>query len=156
MSFPIQPLSLLPLPYSVESKGFPVSAMQQALSLQPSMASRAAGLAMRNSSVFGNAVSPGSSNPAGLSVNDKGHSDQQLKQVSQSFESIFLRMIFKEMRNSIQKSGVMGNSRAMEFFETMRDDQLSEQMASSGLLGIGKMVYERLKETSLAHQKTFS
>ena len=156
MSFPIQPLSLLPMPYSIEAKGFPASALQQALSLQPSIASKAAGLALRNSPDYGHPTPSTSSISSGLLSGAKEHSDVQLKQVSQSFESIFLRMIFKEMRNSVQKSGIMGNSRAMEFFETMRDDQLSEHLASSNLLGIGKMVYEKLKENSLVHQKTFT
>jgi peptidoglycan hydrolase FlgJ len=145
------------MPYSIESKGFPTSALQQALSLQPTTASNAAGIALRNASGFGQASS---TNPTSISTNFLSgtveHSDAELLKVSQSFESIFLRMIFKEMRNSVQKSAVMGNSRAMEFFETMRDDQLSEHLASSNLLGIGKMVYDKLKETSLAHQKTFS
>ncbi len=154
MGFPVQPLSLMPLPNSLEGKGFSVSALQQALTLQPSLASKAAGQVMGGNSPA--AVMSIISNPSPLNPlkGDKTHTDDQLKEVSKNFESIFMRMLFKEMRNSVQKSEIMGNSRALEFFETMRDEQLSESMAASGGIGIGKMIYERLKETTLTHQKT--
>lgn len=86
---------------------------------------------------------------------NNNHSDAQLKKVSKNFEAIFMRMLFKEMRNTVQKTGIMGNSQALDFFETMRDEQLSETLADSGGLGIGKMIYQKLKEASLPHQKSF-
>ena len=156
MGVPLQPISLMPLPLSMEAKGFPVQALQQALALQPSLGSAAAGQAMgmpSTGSSFPLDLKPTSLNPL------KGpalHSDAELKKVSKNFESIFMRMLFKEMRNSVQKSDVFGNSRAMEFFENMQDEQLSESLASAGGLGIGNMIYQKLKASTLPHQKTFS
>ncbi len=83
------------------------------------------------------------------------HTDAQLREVSKNFESIFMRMLFKEMRNTVEKSNALGNSRSMEFFENMRDEQLSDSLASAGGIGIGKMIYQKLKETTLPHQKMF-
>jgi flagellar protein FlgJ len=84
------------------------------------------------------------------------HSDAEIKQVAKNFESIFLEMMMKEMRNSVQKSGLMGNSRGMEFFEGMYDEQLSRQLSTGGGIGLGQMVYEKLKAATVPHQKTFS
>jgi Rod binding domain-containing protein len=66
-----------------------------------------------------------------------------------------MQMLFKEMRNSVEKSNLLGNSQGMEFFESMYDSGLTQQLASAGGLGIGHMVYEKLKGATLPHQKTF-
>lgn len=84
------------------------------------------------------------------------HSDAEIKQVAKNFESIFLEMMMKEMRSSVQKSGLMGNSRGMEFFEGMYDEQLSRQLSAGGGIGLGQMVYEKLKAATVPHQKMFS
>jgi hypothetical protein len=155
VSTPIQPLSLLPLPSSIESKGFSVGPFQQALALQPALATQAAGQVMGGSASFSSL--PLASTPKAINslAEPKSHTDAELKKISKSFEAIFMRMLFKEMHNSIQKSDVFGNSHALEFFETMRDEQLSEKLASAGGLGIGNMVYQKLKEATVPHQKSF-
>ena len=79
-----------------------------------------------------------------------------MQEVSKNFEAIFIRMLLREMRNTVQKSNIFGNSRTVEFFETMRDEQLADQLASSGGLGIGNLVYQRLLEATGSHQKTYS
>lgn len=152
MNFSTQPISLAALPSSIEAKGFSPSDFQQAVALQPLLASQAAAQTSRLPS------------PALLSshVNlnplkgTAAHSDAQLQKVSKDFETIFMRMLFKEMRNTVQKSNVLGNSSSLEFFETLRDDQLSEQLASSGGIGIGRMIYQKLKAATVPHLKTFS
>ncbi len=84
------------------------------------------------------------------------HSDSEIQKVSKDFESLFLQMLLKEMRNSVQKSGLLGNSQAYGFFESMHDEQLSTQLASVGGIGISHMLYERLKGATEIHQKIFS
>ncbi len=84
------------------------------------------------------------------------HSDAQIRQVSKDFESIFIQMMLKEMRNSVQKSSLMGNSQATQFFESMQDEQLSHQLANAGGIGIGNVIYKQLQKASVSHQKTFS
>jgi peptidoglycan hydrolase FlgJ len=163
MNLTIQPLQLLPLPNSIESKGFSSGALQKALSIQPVLATQAATQAMSGSllskSPTLNPLKP-TLNPLKPTLNPlsgvKTHSDAELKKVSKNFEAIFMRMLFKEMRNSVQKSGLMGNSKAMEFFETMQDEQMSEKLASAGGIGIGNIIYQRLKASTVPHQKTFS
>ena len=152
MSTAIQPIGLPPMLNPLESTGFSISSLQQAISLQPSLATAAAGQMMSPGGASAFALTPTFSPFNG----PKTHTDEQMRQVSKNFEAIFMRMLFKEMRNSVQKSGILGNSQAMDFFETMRDDQMAEQLANSGGLGIGNMVYEKLKEISLPHQRVFT
>ena len=82
------------------------------------------------------------------------YSSAELKKVSQNFESIFMRMMFKEMRDSVQKSDLFGDSRAMGFFQSMSDDQLSDTLSGAGGIGLGKMIYEQLQQVTGPHQKT--
>jgi flagellar protein FlgJ len=81
------------------------------------------------------------------------HSDAQMKKVSKDFEAIFMRMLLKEMRDSVQKSGLMGNSMATGFFESMQDGQLADHLASAGGIGLGSMVYRQLQKDYSSHQK---
>ncbi len=83
------------------------------------------------------------------------HSEAQLRKVSKDFETIFLQMMLKEMRNSVQKSGLMGDSQATSLFESMQDEQISRQLASAGGIGIGNMIYGQLEKAVAPHQKSF-
>jgi len=147
MSFSAQPLALAPLPGALEARGFSVPALQKALSLQPSLASSAASRVMGDRSLSISGAAP--------SLSSEGiHTDDQLRKASKDFEAIFLRMIFKQMRSSVERSSLLGNSRAMEFFETLRDEQLADSLAKAGGLGIGDMVYQKLQEATVPHLKT--
>jgi len=160
MGFSVAPLALPLLPKGAGSSALELQAMKKAISLNPQIASEAATASMgiptltpssaQNSFL---ALGPKALNPLD---GTKGHTEAEVKKASQDFEGIFLRMVFKEMRNSVEKSSLFGNSRAMEFFEEMHDEQLSQQLAASGGLGIGTMVYQSLQKTILPHQKTFS
>jgi flagellar protein FlgJ len=157
VNYSTQPIaSLATFDLSQASKGLPLSALKAAISLQPALASQAADqviLGPSGLSHLGKNLSPQALNPlSGL----PSHSDTEIKQVAKNFESIFMQMMFKEMRNSVQKSNLFGNSQGMEFFESMYDEQLTQKLASAGGLGIGQMVYKKLKSATLPHQKTFS
>lgn len=160
MNFALQPLSMLPLPKTIEAGGFSMEALQKGLALKPPQAYQTAGPAAGKAT--GSSLNPlhPSLNPLHPVLNPlsgtKTHSDSEIKKVSKDFESIFIRMLLNEMHKSVEKSGLLGNSRAMEFFESMQDDQMSGQMASAGGLGIGKIIYQRLKASTTQHQKVFS
>ena len=131
------------------------SKLGKAFSLNPGMAANAVNQVMIGKSGlnFVTLRGPKGLNPLKGTVT---HSDAEIKQVAKNFESIFLEMMMKEMRNSVQKSGLMGNSRGMEFFEGMYDEQLSRQLSAGGGIGLGQMVYEKLKAATVPHQKIFS
>jgi len=67
--------------------------------------------------------------------------------VAQQFESLFLNLMLKEMRKSIQKSGLLGSD-AMETYEQMFDQQVALGMAKAGGIGIGKFVENQLAQNN--------
>ena len=156
MNLLVQPVSTTPMELLGSTKPLPINVLGTAFSLEPSLASTAASQVMLGPSGLNHLTkssSPAALNPlSGLPT----HSQAELKSVAQNFESLFMQMLMKEMRNSVQKSGFLGNSRGMEFFESMYDEQLTQKLASSGGIGLGQMIYDRLKQATLPHQKTFS
>lgn len=69
--------------------------------------------------------------------------DEKLKDACKEFESIFLSMIFKNMKNSIPESGLVDKSFGTEMFEDMYMDELSQEVSKESDLGLAKMLYEQ-------------
>ena len=155
MNVPVQPLAVSPLPASFGATAFSKPDFQRALSLQPTLAFQALQTASGNPALPNVSMMPTSA--AANSVNGTTtHTDAELKKVAKDFEAIFMRMLFKQMRDTVEKSGFIGSSTSMEFFETMKDEQMADQLASSGGIGIGKIIYEKLKQATEPHLKTYS
>ncbi|MCK8827774.1 rod-binding protein [Natroniella acetigena] len=74
--------------------------------------------------------------------------DEQLKVVSQEFESIFLSMMFKQMRDATLKSDLLDSGLSKEVFEDMYYDQIAKEAASKEQLGIAEAVYQQLSNNS--------
>ena len=134
----------------------PLAVLGKAFSLEPLLVSKTADEVVLGTSGISHLTKSLTPQALNSLSGPASHSDSEIRQVSKNFEAIFLQMLFKEMRNSVQKSNLFGNSQAMEFFESMHDEQLTQQLASTGGMGLGKMVYEKLKNATLPHQKTFS
>jgi flagellar protein FlgJ len=156
MTNPVSPISSFMMP-SMTSADPSSPALQKALELQPNVASQALSQAVGAASA---SASPMMSLNTARALNalngTKTHTDAEMKQVSQNFESIFIQMMIKEMRNSVEKSNLFGNSQATQFFESLRDEEMSKQLASSGGIGIGDVIYQRLKQATDSHVKTSS
>lgn len=160
MSFNVQPISSMPLPQPLEATRFSPASLQLAMALKPSLAAEAAGRTMLGSASYSlNPLKPKLNplnNPSMSLTGVKAHTDAEIRQVSQKFEAVFIRMMFKQMRDTVQKSPLFGNSQAMEFFETMQDEEMANHLASAGGIGIGNVIYQKLKQVTAPHLKTFS
>jgi flagellar protein FlgJ len=144
----------LGLPPGVRS-GFSVGGMQGALAARVPTAGQAFGR------LYGMPSALDPTNAAQALMPAQGtestvRTDAEIRKVSRDFEAIFLRMLFKEMRDTIQKTGLTGNSRAMEYFESMYDEQVAEQMAETGGVGFGDVVYRQLRQSTMPHVRTWS
>lgn len=72
--------------------------------------------------------------------------DEALIKVCKDFESIFLFMMFKEMKNTIPDGGLIEKSTGTKIFEDMYVEELSKEVANNGDgLGIADMLYEQFK-----------
>lgn len=72
--------------------------------------------------------------------------EKELKEACQNFEAIFLNMMFKSMRNTVQKSDFMGESFATGVYEDMLYENFSEEAAKGKGLGLGEMLYRQLSK----------
>lgn len=65
------------------------------------------------------------------------------KEVAQQFESIFINMMLKSMRDATERSGLL-DSEATKTYESMFDQQLSTELAAKGTFGIAEALQNQL------------
>lgn len=76
---------------------------------------------------------------------------QRLHSAATQLEGVFLDMLFSAMRDTVPKEDVFGKqSGAEQTFQTMLDEQRSQQMAQNGSFGIAKVLEEQLKQSVLS------
>jgi len=71
--------------------------------------------------------------------------DQSLKTVAQQFESVFLNMMLKSMRDATPQDGIF-DSEQTKMFTGMLDQQLSQNMASRGI-GLADIMVKQLSKS---------
>lgn len=69
--------------------------------------------------------------------------DAELKQVCKEFESIFINMMYKQMKATVPKSDYLKSDAASEIYESMMDDKLVEASAQKGM-GLADVMYKQL------------
>ena len=74
--------------------------------------------------------------------------DQALKAAAQQFESVFLNMMLKSMREATPQDGMM-DSEQTKMFTGMLDQQLAQSMSSKGV-GLADMMIKQLSRTGLS------
>jgi len=79
----------------------------------------------------------------------------KLHEASQQFESLFIDMLFKEMRKTAPQVSLTGKpSNAEQMFGEMLDEKRAEELAKSDSLGIAKVVENQLRSAVLAQPGT--
>lgn len=69
-----------------------------------------------------------------------------LKKACQDFESIFVQMVFKNMRSMETADPLIEKSQAQAIFEGMLDEELSKKVSSVGGMGIADMLFNQLEK----------
>jgi Rod binding domain-containing protein len=70
----------------------------------------------------------------------------KLHQTAQQMESLFVDMLFKEMRKATPQESLTGKpSQAEKTFGEMLDSKRAEQLATTGSLGIAKVIEDQLR-----------
>ncbi|RJG05942.1 flagellar assembly peptidoglycan hydrolase FlgJ [Noviherbaspirillum cavernae] len=75
----------------------------------------------------------------------KQNSPEALKEASKQFESLFLNMVMKSMREASPKEGLFDNEQS-RMYTSMLDQQLSQTMANRGV-GLADMLVRQLSST---------
>ncbi len=76
---------------------------------------------------------------------EKGMNEAKLKKACQDFEAVFIGQIWKQMRASVPKEGLL-HSKEEESYLSMFDQELSVKMTQSGGIGLSDMLYTNLSE----------
>ncbi len=76
---------------------------------------------------------------------EKGMDEAKLKKACQDFEAVFIGQIWKQMRASVPKEGML-HSKEEESYLSMFDQELSVKMSQSGGIGLSDMLYANLSE----------
>ncbi len=83
--------------------------------------------------------------------------DEGLKKVCEEFESIFVNMMFKTMREASGfdegEDALVEKSYGRGIFEDMRDEELSKKIAGGGGIGIADVMYKQLKKYTAATEE---
>lgn len=69
--------------------------------------------------------------------------DEALHEVARRFEGLFIEMMLKSMRDSVQKGGLM-ESQAGDMYQQMYDRQIADNMSSGRGLGLAEMMVRQL------------
>ncbi len=70
-----------------------------------------------------------------------------IKKAAQDFEAVFLGILTKSMRESVQKSDLMGDGNAEGMYQSMLDTEYTKQMANQNFTGLAKSIEEQLLRT---------
>lgn len=84
--------------------------------------------------------------PAGRSAEKPD--EIRLQKACTEFESVFIAFLLKEMRATVDKSGLIDGGQSEELYQSMMDAELSRKMSAAGGLGLAKMLYEQLAARS--------
>ncbi len=84
------------------------------------------------------------------SINDIGREDkdQALRKVAEQFESMFVKMMMKSMRDAnkvFQEDSIM-HSPQEDFYQQMYDDQLSVSLSGKQGMGLADVIYRQLNQ----------
>lgn len=72
---------------------------------------------------------------------------KKLYDASVEFESIFVKMMLKEMKTSIHKSNLINGGHAEEIFEDMLYDEYAKNISQNDSIGIAEQVYSSLSSS---------
>ncbi len=70
---------------------------------------------------------------------------RKLREVAQEFESLLLEHLFKDMRDTIPKSKLLGKDSSMDTFQEMLDGEFSRAMAHRGGIGLADFLVAHMK-----------
>ena len=76
----------------------------------------------------------------------KDSSQTKLEKTCAEFESIFITYMLKSMRTTVVDDGLFGNDNESKIIKSMFDENLALELSRGGGIGLGKVLFDRLKE----------
>ena len=76
----------------------------------------------------------------------KMNSEAEIKKVAEEFESLFLGLVLKSMRDTVQKSGLIDGGNAEDIYRSMLDTEYTKIMAEQRTTGIADSIQNFMME----------
>ncbi len=76
--------------------------------------------------------------------------NQEIKDASVQLEAIFLKLMYNEMWKTVPKSGLFGDSNAMDIYRDMYNEELTKKAAEGGGIGLADFIYGQLTKNQKA------
>lgn len=70
--------------------------------------------------------------------------EKKVREACQGFETMFLSMMYRQMRATVPDNTLFGNSNSQKIWQSMLDDSMMEQVSKSGGVGLADMIYKQL------------
>ena len=75
--------------------------------------------------------------------------EKRLMEACREFESIFLHMMIRQMRSTVQEGGLTEKSHAREIFQDLHDEELAKSMAQGDGVGLARQMYDQLSRHTI-------
>lgn len=69
---------------------------------------------------------------------------EEIKKLSKDFEAIFMEIVLKSMRESVDKSKFIDGGNGEQIFQSMLDSEYSKNMAAQDMTGLSKSIESHL------------
>lgn len=106
------------------------------------------------------AITPFQAAPPGARIPEAGkkpgktdNDTAQIKQLAEEFESLFLGIVLKSMRDTVPKDGLVNGGNAEEIYRSMLDTEYSKQMARQRSTGLANNIEDYLLKAYGAEAK---
>ncbi|MGB8427457.1 MAG: rod-binding protein, partial [Desulfobacterales bacterium] len=86
--------------------------------------------------------------PAAVGRRGNTENGGHLKKACAEFEALFINQLLKELRATVEKSGLMDGGQAEEVYTGMMDAEIARDLASKGGIGLAAILYRQLSSTS--------
>ncbi len=81
---------------------------------------------------------------------EEAAANKKLMDACKGFETMFLDIMYRQMRQTVPKNGLFGHDNTDDILESMRDTAMVEKMADAGGIGLAKTFYEQLQRDAHA------
>lgn len=71
---------------------------------------------------------------------------QEVKKLSQDFEAIFMEIVLKSMRESVDKSNFIDGGNGEQIFQSMLDSEYAKNLASQNMTGLSSSIERHLSQ----------
>ncbi|WP_297297676.1 rod-binding protein [uncultured Brachyspira sp.] len=77
---------------------------------------------------------------------DKEFEKNRLRKVSEDFEALMINQMLKEMRKTVDKSGLIDGGMAEQIFEDMLYDEYAKEFSKTKTFGLADIIYNQMEK----------